>query len=73
LALIVLGGIVGAILGFLLGLLITEVIVGNSANSSGFDWQLWTDVTLAIVGALAGSSLVRRLPTEMPKPPRRLY
>ena len=46
---VVLGGIVGAIMGFLLGLLITEVIVGNPANGSGFDWQLWTDVVLAIV------------------------
>ena len=58
---VVLGGIVGAIMGFLLGLLITEVIVGNPANGSGFDWQLWTDVVLAIVGALAGSALARRL------------
>jgi uncharacterized membrane protein YeaQ/YmgE (transglycosylase-associated protein family) len=52
---------VGAILGFLVGLLITEVIVGNRANSSGFDWQFWTDVVLAIVGAVAGSSLARQL------------
>jgi hypothetical protein len=58
---VVLGGIVGAILGFLVGLLITEAIVGNPANGSGFDWQLWTDVALAIVGAIAGSSLARRL------------
>jgi hypothetical protein len=57
---LVLGGIVGAILGFLVGLLITEVIIGNPANGSGFDWQLWTDVVLAIVGAIAGSSLARR-------------
>jgi hypothetical protein len=57
----VLGGIVGAILGFLVGLLITEVIAGNPAGGNGtFDWQFWVDVLLAIVGALAGSSLVRR-------------
>jgi hypothetical protein len=37
---VVLGGIVGAIVGFLIGLVITEVIIGNPANSSGFDWQL---------------------------------
>jgi len=58
---VVLGGIVGAILGFLVGLLITEVIVGNPANGSGFDWQLWTGVVLAIVGAVAGSSFARQL------------
>jgi len=58
---VVLGGMVGAILGFLVGLLITEVIVGNPANGSGFDWQLWTDVVLAIVGAVAGSSFARQL------------
>jgi hypothetical protein len=60
LKMMVLGGIAGAILGFLVGLLITEVIVGNPANGSGFDWQLWTDVVLAIGGAVAGSSLARR-------------
>ena len=53
---VVLGGIVGAIVGFL----ITEVIIGNPANSSGFDWQLWTEVVLAIAGALAGSAVARR-------------
>ena len=57
---VVLGGIVGAIVGFLIGLLITEVIIGNPANSSGFDWQLWTDVVLAIAGAVAGSAVARR-------------
>jgi hypothetical protein len=53
--------ILGGVVGFLIGLLITEVIVGNPANGSGFDWQLWTDVVLAIVGALAGAALARRL------------
>jgi hypothetical protein len=57
---VVLGGVVGAIVGFLIGLLITEVLIGNPANSSGFDWQLWTDVVLAIVGGLAGSALAQR-------------
>ena len=61
-AMVVLGGVVGVIAGFLLGLLITEVIVGNSASSSGFDWQFWTDVLLlAVVGAIAGCALGRRL------------
>jgi uncharacterized membrane protein YvlD (DUF360 family) len=46
--------------GFLIGLLITEVIIGNPANSSGFDWQFWTDIVLALVGALVGSQLGRR-------------
>ncbi len=58
---VILGGSVGAVVGFLIGLLITEVIVGNPAHGSGFDWQLWTEVVLAIVGALAGSALARRL------------
>jgi uncharacterized membrane protein YvlD (DUF360 family) len=59
LPMVILGGLAGGIVGFLIGLLITEVIVGNSANSSGFDWQFWTDVVLAIVGVVAGSSLAR--------------
>jgi hypothetical protein len=58
---VVLGGIVGALVGFGVGLLITEAIIGNSASGSGFDWQFWTDIVLAIVGALAGVSLARRL------------
>jgi hypothetical protein len=57
---VALGGIAGAVFGFLVGLLITEVIIGNAANSSGFDWQFWTDVVLALVGALAGAALARR-------------
>jgi hypothetical protein len=56
-----LGGIVGAIVGFGVGLLITEVIIGNSASGTGFDWQFWTDVVLTVVGALVGSQLVRHL------------
>jgi hypothetical protein len=56
-----LGGIVGAIVGFGVGLLITEVIVGNSASGTGFDWQFWTDIVLAVVGALVGSAFARRL------------
>jgi H+/Cl- antiporter ClcA len=57
---VVLGGIAGAVVGFLLALLITEVIIGNPANSSGFDWRFWTDVVLTLVGALAGTVAVRR-------------
>jgi uncharacterized membrane protein YvlD (DUF360 family) len=57
---VILGGIVGGLVGFGLGLLITEVIVGNSASGSGFDWQFWTDIVLAIVGALAGVAVARR-------------
>lgn len=57
---VVLGGIVGGIVGFLIGLLITEAIIGTPADSSGFDWQFWTDVVLAIAGALAGSAVARR-------------
>jgi hypothetical protein len=59
-SMVVLGGIVVAIVGFLVGLLITEVLIGNPANSSGFDWQLWTDVVLAIVGGGGGSAVARR-------------
>jgi uncharacterized membrane protein YvlD (DUF360 family) len=61
-----LGGIVGAIVGFGVGLLITEVIVGNSASGAGFDWQFWTDIVLAVVGALMGSALARRLGNRSP-------
>jgi hypothetical protein len=63
---VVLGGIAGAIVGFVIGLLITEVIIGNPANSSGFDWQLWTDVVLTIVGAAAGSAVARRFMDRSP-------
>ena len=56
-----LGGIVGAIVGFGIGLLITEVIVGNSGTGSGFDWQFWTDILLAVVGALTGAAVARRI------------
>ena len=56
----VVGGIVGALLGFGVGLLLTEVIIGNPANHSGFDWAFWTDAVLAIVGALVGVALARR-------------
>jgi hypothetical protein len=61
-----LGGIVGAIVGFGIGLLITEVIVGNSATGSGFDWQFWTDILLAVVGALTGAAVARRLGNRSP-------
>jgi len=57
---VVLGGVVGGVAAFGLALLITEVIVGNPANHSGFDWAFWTDVVLTIVGVLAGASLARR-------------
>jgi len=57
---VVLGGVIGGIVGFGLGLLITEVIVGNPANQSGFDWQFWTDIVLAIVGAVVGVATARR-------------
>jgi hypothetical protein len=57
---VVIGGIVGAIVGFLIGLLITEVIIGNPANSSGFDWQFWTDIVLALAGGLVGAEIARR-------------
>lgn len=56
----VLGGVIGAVVGFGLGLLITEVIIGNPANHSGFDWAFWTDIVLATLGALGGASIARR-------------
>jgi uncharacterized membrane protein YvlD (DUF360 family) len=65
---VVLGGIVGAIVGFGVGLLITEAIIGNAANGTGFDWQFWTDIVLTIVGALAGASLARRFANRNAKP-----
>jgi hypothetical protein len=49
-----LGAILGAILGFAIGILFVEVIFANN--------QSWPDVVpfvLAIVGALAGSQVVR--------------
>jgi uncharacterized membrane protein YvlD (DUF360 family) len=58
---VVLGGILGAIAGFLVALLITEVLIGNPPNQTGFDWALWTDILLTIVGALAGTTLARRI------------
>jgi hypothetical protein len=61
---VVLGGIAGAVVGFLVALLITEVIAGNPANSSGFDWQFWTDVALTLIGAFAGTAAVRRFRTH---------
>jgi ABC-type lipoprotein release transport system permease subunit len=57
----VLGGIVGAIVGFGVGLLVTEVIIGNPPNQSGFDWIMVMDVVFTAIGALAGVSLARRL------------
>lgn len=57
---VALGGVVGGLVGFGIGLLITEVIVGNSASGTGFDWQFWTDIVLAIVGVLVGISVARR-------------
>jgi ABC-type antimicrobial peptide transport system permease subunit len=58
---VVLGGIVGMIMGFLLGLLITQVLEQfPTIRNSSFDGAFWTDVTLAIVGALVGSAVARR-------------
>lgn len=57
----VVGGVVGGLVGFGIGLLITEAIIGNSANGTGFDWQFWTDIVLAIVGVLVGIAVARRL------------
>jgi hypothetical protein len=37
---VVLGGILRAIAGFLVALLITEVLIGNPPNQTGFDWAL---------------------------------
>ena len=58
---VVLGGIVGAIVGFGVGLLLTEVIIGNPPNQSGFDWIMVTDVVFTAIGALGGVGLSRRL------------
>jgi H+/Cl- antiporter ClcA len=63
-----LGGIVGALHGFGIALHITEVILSNPATGSGFDWQFWMDIVLAIVGALAGVSLARRFANRNAKP-----
>jgi uncharacterized membrane protein YvlD (DUF360 family) len=60
LRMVVLGGIAGAIAGFLLSLLITEVLIGNPPNQTGFDWAFWTDILLTIIGAVFGSVLGRR-------------
>jgi uncharacterized membrane protein YvlD (DUF360 family) len=60
LSMVVLGGIAGAIAGFLLSLLITEVLIGNPPNQTGFDWAFWTDILLTIIGAVFGSVLGRR-------------
>jgi hypothetical protein len=57
---VVLGGIVGAIVGFGVGLLVTEVIIGNPANQSGFDWIMVTDVVFTVIGALTGAYVARR-------------
>ena len=61
LGMVALGGIVGGLVGFGIALVITEVIIGNPPDQTGFDWALWTDVALAIVGVLAGISVARRL------------
>ena len=58
---VVVGGIVGAIVGFGLGLLITEVIIGNPPDQTGFDWVFWFDIVLLVIGAIAGAGLLRRL------------
>jgi uncharacterized membrane protein YvlD (DUF360 family) len=58
---VAIGGIVGGLVGFGIGLLITEAIIGNSATGTGFDWQFWTDIVLAIVGELVGIVVARRL------------
>ena len=57
---VALGGIVGGLVGFGIGLLITEVIIGNPGTGSGFDWQFWTDIVLAIVGVLVGIAIAQR-------------
>ena len=52
----VLGGILGLVVGFVVGILFTEVILANN--------QSWPDVVpfvLALVGAIAGSQLGRRV------------
>ncbi|HET7743224.1 MAG TPA: hypothetical protein VFK76_00630 [Gaiellaceae bacterium] len=56
----VVGGVVGGLVGFGIGLLITEVIIGNPADQSGVDWAFWTDIVLAIAGAIVGVALARR-------------
>ena len=61
---VVLGGVLGGLVGFGVGLLITEVIVGNPANQSGFDWQFWTDIVLAVVGVGIGIAAARRYVTQ---------
>jgi uncharacterized membrane protein YeaQ/YmgE (transglycosylase-associated protein family) len=48
-----------------------QVIVGNSASGTGFDWQFWTDIVLTVVGALVGSQLVRRLGNRSPSAAKR--
>ena len=57
----VIGGVIGGLAGFGIGLLVTEVIIGNPANHSGFDWAFWTDIVLAVLGVLVGIALGRRL------------
>jgi len=57
---VVVGAVVGGIVGFGVALLITEVIIGNAATGSGFDWQFWTDVVLTVIGVLVGLTVARR-------------
>ena len=49
------------VLGFGIALFITEVIIGNPPDQTGFDWALWTDVLLTIVGVVLGIGAARRV------------
>jgi uncharacterized membrane protein YeaQ/YmgE (transglycosylase-associated protein family) len=60
---VVVGGIVGALVGFTLGVIFTEVIFANDQ-----EWPSVFNVALTVVGALAGSSLMRRLTHRDAKP-----
>jgi len=58
---VVAGGIIGAILGFAISVLLTEVVFANSQ-----EWPIAINAGLTALGALAGSSLVRRMTRRDP-------
>jgi uncharacterized membrane protein YfcA len=60
---VALGGIAGAILGFAVSIVFTEIIFENNQ-----EWPIAVNAALTVLGALVGSSLVRRFANRNAKP-----
>jgi len=62
----VVAGTVGGLIGFGLGLVLTEVIIGNPPDQTGFDWVFMVDFVFAVVGVLVGVEVARRRRARLP-------